>query len=255
MLLAAAQAVAVARPEAGKEFVMSELKRLVNDAENEAVSVAIQQAEEKSGCEIIPVLALASGRYDRGEDVFGVVFAMLLVALAWQFVPALLPSDLPQNSASPLGWSYGQAAPFGLLALLVIFGGGFLLGALMATRISILKVPFTARQEMREEVARAAQACFYSRGLRKAPGAAGVLIYVSHFERMVEIIGDDAVAAKLSDEDWQSICAALLDGLKQGRAADGFVAALDKTGDLLDGAFARPDDGLRFADELVLLDE
>lgn len=232
---------------------MSEISRLFSDDDRAAISAAIEQAEEKSGCEIIPVMAVASGRYDRGEDVFGVVFALVLVAGAWLGMSALAVQT-PIGSAS--GWQYGQMAPFGLTVLLALFGGGFLLGALMATRIGILKLPFTAKAEMRQEVRRAAESCFFARGLRKAPGAAGVLIYVSHFERMVEVIGDDAVNEKLSAEDWQAICAAMLGGLSAGNATAGFVAALAETGTLLDGAFAKQgDDGIRFADELVLLDD
>ena len=232
---------------------MSEISRLFSDDDRAAISAAIEQAEEKSGCEIIPVMAVASGRYDRSEDVFGVVFALVLVAGAWLGMSALA-AQTPIGSAS--GWQYGQMAPFGLTVLLALFGGGFLPGALMATRIGILKLPFTAKAEMRQEVRRAAESCFFARGLRKAPGAAGVLIYVSHFERMVEVIGDDAVNQKLSAEDWQAICAAMLGGLSAGNATAGFVAALAETGTLLDGAFAKQgDDGIRFADELVLLDD
>ena len=234
---------------------MGQLDRLFSQDDRAAIGAAIQQAEEKSGCEIIPVMAVASGRYDRGEDIFGVVVAMACVALAWLLVPSLMPNAAPTGASAAAAWQYGEAAPFGLAVLLALIGGGFLLGALMATRISLLKVPFVPRVEMREEVTRAAQACFYARGLRKAPGAAGVLIYVSYFEHMVEVIGDDQVAEKLGADDWQAICDALLTGLRQRQPAAGFVAALEKTGALLDGAFTRPDDGQRFADELVLLDD
>ena len=235
---------------------MSEITRLFGAEDKQAISQAIQRAEEKSGCEIIPVMAVASGRYDRGEDVFGVVFALALVALAWWGMSALA-DQTPMGNAS--GWQYGEMAPFGLPVLLALFGGGFLLGALMATRIGVLKLPFTAKAEMRQEVRRAAQSCFFARGLRKAPGAAGVLIYVSHFERMVEVIGDDAVNAKLSAADWQAICNEMLGGLSRGAPTVGFVAALDKTADLLEGAFIDQDGDetgtTRFADELVLLDD
>lgn len=222
------------------------LEKLFSEADHAAIAQAIKDAEARSGCEIIPVIAEQSGRYDRGEDIFGLLVALVLVAAVWLGQPQPSLHDLSA------GWS-GAIPPLGLAAFLGLTAGGFVLGAMLATLVPALKTPFVAPGEMREEVAQAAQACFYSLGLRKAPQAAGVLIFVSRYEHMVEVLGDDAVQAKLQPEDWQAICDALLDGLRHQRPTDGFIAALAKTGEVLNGAFPQAAEGEGFADRLVIL--
>ena len=227
---------------------MRNINKLFSEADYAAVSQAIKDAEARSGCEIIPVITDQSGRYDRGEDIFGVMFAMAVPAAAWLGQPQPAPHELAA------GWVPAAATPFGLAMLLALIGGGFVTGAVLATLIPALKTPFVAPSEMQEETERAARACFYAMGLRKAPQAAGILIFVSRYEHMVQVLGDDAVQAKLRPEDWQAICDALLDGLRGNRPADGFIAAIAKTGELLDGAFQADGDGTAFADALVILD-
>ena len=55
---------------------MANLHRRISDEDHTAISQAITAAEWRSGCEIVPVLASSSGRYDRGEDIFGLIFAL-----------------------------------------------------------------------------------------------------------------------------------------------------------------------------------
>lgn len=220
-----------------------------------AISLAIRDAESRSGCEIIPVFATDSGRYDRGEDVFGVFCGIMLVVIFWLGLSA---GDSAASMASGLWGGSGQngaLAPLSLLSIVGLIMAGFVGGTFLATKIPALKTLFVSRQEMREEVKRAAQACFYNQGIRKASYEAGVLIYVSAYERMAEIIGDDAVSAYLDEADWQGICDVLLAGMKQKNPVFGFVSAINKTGLLLDGAFIKQvHQGAHFADELVILE-
>ena len=226
---------------------MANLHRRISDEDHTAISQAITAAEWRSGCEIVPVLASSSGRYDRGDDIVGLIFALTVFGLCWTLVSA--------SGADATGlWT--EDAPFGLGAIIAIIIGGFAIGAFLATRFSALKTLFVSRQEMTQEVIRAAEACFYARGLRKAPNTAGILIYVSAYERMVHILGDETVAARLDDAEWSQIRDALVAELRKGRPAAGIISAIMTAGDLLDGAFPRDGaGGSRFADELVILDQ
>ena len=227
---------------------MANLHRRISDEDRTAISQAITAAEWRSGCEIIPVLASSSGRYDRGEDIFGLIFALTVLGLIWTLVSA--------SGVEATGLWTESGAPFGLGAVIGIVIGGFAIGAFLATRFSALKTLFVSRQEMTQEVIRAAEACFYARGLRKAPNTAGILIYVSAYERMVHILGDEAVAAQLSEAGWNQIRDALVAELRRGRPAAGIISGIMTAGDLLNGAFPRDGvEGSRFADELVVLDQ
>lgn len=227
---------------------MTNLHRRISEEDRSAISQAITAAEWRTGCEIIPVLADSSGRYDRGEDIFGLIFALLALSLCWMVIAG------GGGDATGL-WTDG-GAPLGLGAIIAIIIGGFAVGAFLATRFSALKTMFVSRQEMTQEVVRAAEACFYARGLRKAPNTAGILIYVSAYERMVHVLGDQAVAARLDVAGWNQIRDALVAELRKGRPAAGIISGIMTTGDLLDGAFPRAEAaGSRFADELVILDQ
>lgn len=220
---------------------------MFSPADKGLIVAFIRDAERRSGCEIIPVMARQSGRYDRGEDSFGVIIAVLLVAVAWGLV-----SMAGQTSDS---WAPSAASPLGLVTILGLFLLGFVGGTFLATRFPILKVLFVSQAEMADEVERAAHACFYASGLRKAPNAAGILIYVSLFERRVVVLGDAAVAAKLEDADWHRVTEVMRNAMFAGKPCDGLLSAIQLTGMLLDGAFPAPDaDAISFADELVLID-
>ena len=50
---------------------MKPASSLFNDQARERVNQAIAQAESKTSAEVVPVVATASGRYDRPEDIVG----------------------------------------------------------------------------------------------------------------------------------------------------------------------------------------
>ena len=60
-----------------------------------------------------------------------------------------------------------------------------------------------------------------------------MVLYVSLFERMVCVLGDDAVAAELAAPDWESVRDAVLDGMARGDPAGGLRAGIATAGDLL----------------------
>jgi putative membrane protein len=60
-----------------------------------------------------------------------------------------------------------------------------------------------------------------------------VLIFAAVAERYVEVIADGGINAKVTQEVWDSAVAALIAGIKDGRPADGFVAAIEQCGAVL----------------------
>src|SRR3546814_13520591 len=60
-----------------------------------------------------------------------------------------------------------------------------------------------------------------------------LLIFVSVAEHYVEILADQAINEKVAQEEWDSIVAAFVAAVKQGRVAEGFEQAVDACGALL----------------------
>lgn len=207
-------------------------KILFSKADAERIKEAISAADKRTGCEIVTVVAQNSGRYDRAEDVFGILLAIIILILTWIGLPLI---QTPQIAGGT--WTEATNAVLGLPLIIAIIIGGFILGAVLATRFPMLKTLFIARQEMAEEVAKAAQSFFYESGLRYAHQGAGILLYVSTYERMVHIIGDDATSNYLHEKDWDDIRDILIAGLKQNKSGDGLVNAIACIADRLDGVF------------------
>mgnify|MGYP004002922421 CR=1 FL=1 len=70
---------------------MTKASKLFTAKEQKQINNAITQAESNSSGEILPVVITASGRYDRAEDLFGLVFAMILISIFWFFFQNVSP--------------------------------------------------------------------------------------------------------------------------------------------------------------------
>jgi putative membrane protein len=84
---------------------------------------------------------------------------------------------------------------------------------------------------------------FRKRGLEKKPERTGILIFVSLAERYARIIADDGIAVRVPQSQWQSAVDALIAHMRDGRVADGFVAAIDLCGNELARNFPRTESG------------
>jgi putative membrane protein len=224
---------------------MKTANSLFSAEDKQAVEAAIAEAEKMTAGEIVPVVATVSGRYDRAEDLFGLLFALIALSVAW-----LLFQDTTEAA-----WSAAQTHVLGLPATVGILIGGFIIGAALATHFPALRLPFIARAEMIEEVERRALETFQRQRVRDTSSGTGVLIYVSLYEHVVKVIGDDGVAAQLSSDSLEDICKLVVDGLKRGQPADGLRQAVTKTGELLAPHLppAVGDDN-EIANQLILID-
>lgn len=223
---------------------MTKASAWFSQQDREAITAAIGEAEKTTAGEIVPVIATASGRYDRAEDLVGGLFASVALVLAWWLWPT-----------SQVDWSgVGISGP-GLVGSLLTVWIGFVLGAVIATRLPVLRLPFIGKQEMLDEVERRAMESFHRYRVRATAGGTGILIYVSLYERMVRVVGDDVIAEKLSQSDWDGVRDILIEGLAANRATDGLVAAIRASGALLEQHFPiQSDDQNELSNELHLID-
>ena len=226
---------------------MSKAGRLFSSDERKRIAEAITEAEKMTSGEIVPVIATASGRYDRAEDLFGLVVAVVGVALAWLLIQDVQPAGDD--------WESGQVIRLGWLPIAVITIVGFIAGAVAATLFPVLKLPFVSKGEMSEEVERSASEAFHRFRLRGTAGATGVLIYLSLFEHKVRILGDMTISERLGQKDWDEICRLVVEGVRAGQHADGLCDGIAKTGELLAEHFpSKAGDGSELVNELQFMD-
>ena len=226
------------------EITRKRASELFSEGDRKRIADAVQKAEGSTSAEIVPVVATPSGRYDRAEDLFGLVTAMALLAVGWLTCPRMHPEA---------GWEGGLSAG-GLFPVLLTILTGFIAGAAMASRFTGLRLLFLSSREMEEEVHRAARAAFMSSKVRRTAGGTGVHLYVSLFEHRVVVLPDDTIADR-NPVDWSGPCATIVEGMKAGRPAEGLEQAILQCGELLSVDFPRADgDEDELSNELVLLD-
>ena len=211
------------------------------------IDAAVAVAEVETSAEIVPVVATASGRYDRAEDVAGLYLGLALMALTF----FLLPDTRPEPGA--WDWTPAWVAALLLVASVVT---GFVVGAAVASRAAWLRRLFTPDVEMRQEVQRSAREAFFDRRVHHTASGGGVLIYVSLYERTAAVLADEAVLDKLGPDALVDLCDLLTGKLRDG--ADLTTALCDTiaaTGDRLAGVLPdAPDDVNEIPDALVVVD-
>jgi putative membrane protein len=237
--------VVVARQDHGKDIVMKTASALFSSDDKQSIAVVIAKAEKLTAAEIVPVVATVSGRYDRAEDIFGVLTAIVALCAAWIVFKDPGSSD----------WSWLPASTINLPTAVGVIIGGFIVGAGLATHFPSLRLPFISRAEMLEEVERRALETFQRQRVRDTAQGTGVLIYVSLYEHLIKVIGDDAVNEKLGQAALDEICSLVVAGLKDDQPADGLKRAITRAGEFLAKELpASADDTNELANQLILID-
>nr|WP_210301897.1 TPM domain-containing protein [Methylobacterium brachythecii] len=118
-------------------------------------------------------------------------------------------------------------------------------------RVRIGLVPSTIR---RHRVRDAASREFDARGLAGTQGRTGVLVYMALAERHAEIVADEAVRARIPDEAWGEVLAALTEAAGRGALGPGLLAAVGRVGALLAEALPAGPNRNELPNRVVLLD-
>jgi putative membrane protein len=224
---------------------MKSTSAFFTEADKKMIAEAVASAESMTSCEIVPAVATASGRYDRAEDIFGLILSLVLLSVYWFFFQAPPEAD----------WGAGAAALPPLWPVLVIVIAGFIAGASLATMFPVLRLPFLAKQEMKEEVERCAMETFKRQRIRATENSNGVLIYVSLYEHMVHVAGDDAVNEVVTAEDLQQVADIVVEGMKHGNPGSGIADAIKCCGEILKASFPYEEGDINeLNDGLVILD-
>jgi putative membrane protein len=225
---------------------MQQASRCFSDEDRKRVNRTVAAAEARTAAEIVPVVATQSGRYDRAEDIVGLWVGLIALTLAWWVVP----------EASEESGSWGGVPPIlevaGLIAAMVV---GFVLGVAAAGHVFTLRRLFTLRRQMQDEVQARARQAFFDSSVHHTAGGTGVLLYVSLYERMTAVLGDQKVNAALGQTEIEDLCRMLTGSLRSASVTEALCAAIEATGRKLEAALPRAGgDSNELPDALVTID-
>lgn len=222
---------------------------LISAEDHARISAAVAAAEAKSDGEISTMVARQSDSYAE--------WAVLSATIAAFLVPALVALDSARFDELLIAASGAWHADYGY-GVLAAATVGLQIAMFLLVWLALLWMPLrlalTPGLLKRQRVHEAALKAFRIGIESRTRAATGVLIYLSLAEHRAEIVGDAAINAKLSSEDWLETMTVLIGEVKADRAGDGIVKAVELTGTLLAKHFPRShDDQNEMPDRLIEL--
>ncbi len=190
-----------------KDFFTKEIK--------DKAKKAIEHVEKHTSAELVVTVRRDSGFYRYADYLCG--FVSSLVAL---FLVLFLPRD------------------FAVETMPIDVAFAFVLGTLVSVYISPLRRLLARKAHMEKAVAMAAKAAFVDQGISRTSGRNGMMVYVSAFERRVEVVCDIGIRpAELGHTwiEWQDRLNATISGMDTER----FLATLRELGQLLGPSMPR----------------
>ncbi len=226
----------------------------LTQADQDRIAKAVADAEKTTAGEIYCVLAPEIGDDRSVPLIWATGAALLLPALA------LLAGFRPEMLSRLFGgWTIGHAAAqdVAILSALLTYIG--LQAAIFAVVAALVSIPAVRRALIppavkRARVRQAALDYFLAKDLHLTQGRTGVLIFAALAEHRVEVIADEGIHAAAPATVWDEVVADLVEGLKRGAIADGFVAAIARAGAILAAHIPpRPGDVNELPDGLTVL--
>ena len=210
-------------------------QKYFTDQERERIREAVARAEEKTSGEIVPYYVEQSDEYEEVHlrsvlmFVAAPLFMLAVLSYAW-----LLPVHF---------------TPFMIALISIIMGAiGYLLPRFWPAYRRLL----LSESRLKNAVERRAMAAFLTEEVFLTENRTGILIFISQFEHLVEVMGDTGINAKVQQEEWEKVVSLIVDGIKAGDPAGGIIEGVRHCGDLLEsaGVHKPPDNPNELSDDI-----
>jgi putative membrane protein len=188
---------------------MSE-RAFYDDRARAEAKAAVQAIEAQTSAEVVVALRHASAKYHEADYLFG-----FLVSLAVLVTMLFVDREFMLGSF-PVG-----------VAL------GFAIGAAVAAYVPPLRRAFVPPPRRRAAVRTAARAAFVDLGVSHTHRRTGILVFVSMFERRVEVVADVGVDPHALGPEWTQAVLALERSLLPSPSLDRFLERMRALGPLL----------------------
>lgn len=212
---------------------------LFGSGELEAIREATAQAESRSAGEVVTYVVGRCDDYD-GATWLGALLGALAAALAaalWHH--------------QQVAWGY--TGPLWIAVPPVI---GATIGYLAARHVPALQRRLVRASVLETRVARRAAEAFIDEEIFDTRDRTGILIFLAQFEHRVVVLRDAGINAKVEASQWDAIAAGIAQGIREKRAAEALLAALEACGEILEihGVERRTDDRNELSDHVRIHD-
>lgn len=195
-------------------------QHFLTEAEQHKISTLVQQMEQQTSGEIVPMVVSASHSYPTAMICGATVLALPLSLLLMPVVGGIF-------------WLGSQNVWIFIALFMVLYG----LFYGLVRRFTWLKRLFLSRSQIEAEVQEAALASFFTEGLYKTKDANGILIFISVLERKVWVLADGGINARMDPGQWQGIIDLITQGIREKKQCEAICNAIAQIGELLQTHF------------------
>lgn len=172
-------------------------------ATRERTATEVKAIESRTAAEVVVAVRRTSGQYRHTDYLLGFVLSLAtLVAMLY------VPIDV-ELEYFPVDVALSFAAGAGLCAL-----------------VPALRRWITSRRLLEENVRTAARAAFVELGVSRTTGRTGILVFVSIFEKRVEVVTDIGVDSSALGKEWEEVRAKLSAAVSSADDPDPFFKAM-----------------------------
>jgi putative membrane protein len=182
---------------------------LLTSEQLKLVADAVAAVETRTDAELVTVLAKRADDYRYIPTLWAAIVALLTPAIL-RLTPLWL--DLVDVMAI-------QLTVFAVFAVLF--------------RIPAVMTRLIPRQRKKRNASQLARVQFLEQNLHHTRAETGILIFVSEFERHVEILVDRGISRHVADEAWQKLIDAFVEKVKAGNSVEGFIDCINGCCDVL----------------------
>jgi len=181
----------------------------ISNETKQKIEEAVFAVEKKTSSELVAVVTQKSGDY--------LYITMLITSVIALLVPFGLLFFAPDMEAK----SVYEIQLLSFMMVLLLLNMPRVLHVLLPKTLLVKAAKLKAYET------------FKILGLQKTSNYQAVMIFVSLYEKYVEIIADSAVSAKIDNALWQSTVDAFLEKVKNDQFEEGYVEAIHKIGAIL----------------------
>jgi putative membrane protein len=210
-------------------------QQFLTKAEQDKISTLVQQMEQLTSGEIVPMVVSASHSYPAAM-IFGA--QALALPLALLLMPVL----------GGLFWLGSQ----NVWIFIALFLTNYTLFYTLIQRIVWLKRLFLPKRQIDEEVEEAAIKSFFVEKLYQTKDANGILIFISILERKVWVLADSGINDRINPEQWQAMIKLITKGIQENRQCEAICEAISQIGDILKTHFPIQDNDVNELHNIIV---
>jgi len=177
------------------------------------IEEAVFTIEKKTSSELVAVVTQKSGDY-----LYITVLMTSLISLLVPFGLLFISPDMEVKSVYEIQ----------LLSFMIVL----LLLTMQSVLYSVLPKTLLVKAAKLK-----AYETFQILGLQKTSNYQGVMIFVSLYEKYIEIIVDSAISAKIDNIRWKNTIDAFLENVKNDKFEEGYIQAINEIGAVLEVYF------------------